>query len=58
VASRRIPEKAHDPPIVVLWWADVSAPFEGFGPDAGHVVDYFQWRQSDAARGALNGWCY
>jgi tRNA(His) 5'-end guanylyltransferase len=22
------------------------------------VVDYFRWRQSDAARCALNGWCY
>lgn len=22
------------------------------------VVDYFRWRQADAARGALNGWCY
>lgn len=22
------------------------------------VVDYFSWRQADAARGALNGWCY
>jgi tRNA(His) 5'-end guanylyltransferase len=22
------------------------------------VVDYFLWRQSDAARNALNGWCY
>lgn len=23
-----------------------------------HVVDYFRWRQSDATRCALNGWCY
>lgn len=23
-----------------------------------HVVDYFRWRQEDAARCALNGWCY
>jgi tRNA(His) 5'-end guanylyltransferase len=22
------------------------------------VIDYFHWRQADAARGALNGWCY
>jgi tRNA(His) guanylyltransferase len=22
------------------------------------VVDYFRWRQADAARCALNGWCY
>lgn len=22
------------------------------------VVDYFRWRQADAARNALNGWCY
>ena len=22
------------------------------------VADYFRWRQSDAARCALNGWCY
>jgi tRNA(His) 5'-end guanylyltransferase len=22
------------------------------------VVDYFRWRQADAARSALNGWCY
>jgi tRNA(His) guanylyltransferase len=24
----------------------------------GQVIDYFRWRQSDAARCALNGWCY
>ena len=24
----------------------------------GDVADYFRWRQSDAARCALNGWCY
>jgi tRNA(His) 5'-end guanylyltransferase len=24
----------------------------------GQVVDYFRWRQADAARCALNGWCY
>lgn len=28
------------------------------GVDAVRVVDYFRWRQSDAARCALNGWCY
>ncbi|MET0136267.1 MAG: tRNA(His) guanylyltransferase Thg1 family protein [Kibdelosporangium sp.] len=28
----------------------------GAGP--GDVVDYFSWRQTDAARSALNGWCY
>lgn len=28
------------------------------GPDKGLVVDYFRWRQSDATRCALNGWCY
>lgn len=28
----------------------------GTTPDT--VVDYFSWRQSDAARCALNGWCY
>jgi tRNA(His) guanylyltransferase len=30
-------------------WLGVSVP---------DVVDYFSWRQSDAARCALNGWCY
>lgn len=28
----------------------------GTGPD--DVVDYLSWRQDDAARCALNGWCY
>lgn len=28
------------------------------GVDVGDVVDYFSWRQADAARCALNGWCY
>jgi tRNA(His) 5'-end guanylyltransferase len=28
------------------------------GARAGLVVDYFRWRQTDAARCALNGWCY
>lgn len=26
--------------------------------ERGLVVDYFQWRQADATRCALNGWCY
>ena len=28
------------------------------GTGTGEVVDYFSWRQSDATRCALNGWCY
>ena len=28
------------------------------GSSVGDVIDYFRWRQSDAARCALNGWCY
>lgn len=28
------------------------------GTGVGDVVDYFSWRQSDATRCALNGWCY
>ena len=28
------------------------------GTDIGQTIDYFRWRQSDAARCALNGWCY
>ena len=28
------------------------------GVGIGDVVDYFSWRQADAARCALNGWCY
>src|SRR5579864_8444299 len=28
------------------------------GTDVAEVVDYFRWRQADAARCALNGWCY
>ncbi len=28
------------------------------GPSVEHVVDYFRWRQADATRCALNGWCY
>jgi tRNA(His) 5'-end guanylyltransferase len=28
------------------------------GAEDQNVIDYFRWRQSDAARCALNGWCY
>lgn len=28
------------------------------GVDHSQVIDYFRWRQEDAARCALNGWCY
>ena len=28
------------------------------GVDVAQVIDYFGWRQADAARCALNGWCY
>jgi len=28
------------------------------GEEEAQVTDYFRWRQSDAARCALNGWCY
>jgi len=28
------------------------------GTNKSLVVDYFRWRQADAARCALNGWCY
>jgi tRNA(His) guanylyltransferase len=28
------------------------------GVDEDRVVDYYQWRQTDATRCALNGWCY
>ncbi|GIG86484.1 tRNA(His) guanylyltransferase Thg1 family protein [Plantactinospora endophytica] len=41
--------------------AGESAHFDSrlwLGVDVGDVVDYFSWRQSDAARCALNGWCY
>jgi tRNA(His) 5'-end guanylyltransferase len=37
------------------------AAFDGrawLGSDDQSVVDYFRWRQSDATRCALNGWCY
>jgi tRNA(His) guanylyltransferase len=41
--------------------AGVTAHFDSrvwVGTDPGDVVDYFSWRQADAARCALNGWCY
>ena len=28
------------------------------GDDGAALADYFRWRQTDAARCALNGWCY
>lgn len=28
------------------------------GANVSDVVEYFSWRQSDASRNALNGWCY
>jgi tRNA(His) guanylyltransferase len=28
------------------------------GVDKSQVMDYFRWRQADATRCALNGWCY
>jgi tRNA(His) 5'-end guanylyltransferase len=28
------------------------------GPSVQHVADYFRWRQSNAARSSLNGWCF
>jgi len=28
------------------------------GADAARVADYFRWRETDALRCALNGWCY
>ncbi len=28
------------------------------GTTAAQVIDYFSWRQADATRCALNGWCY
>jgi tRNA(His) guanylyltransferase len=33
-----------------------SRVWVGTGPV--DVIDYFSWRQADAARSALNGWCY
>jgi tRNA(His) 5'-end guanylyltransferase len=38
-----------------------AAAFDGrawLGADEGAVIDYFRWRQADATRCALNGWCY
>lgn len=28
------------------------------GVNKSQVIDYFRWRQADATRCALNGWCY
>ncbi|HEX8821450.1 MAG TPA: tRNA(His) guanylyltransferase Thg1 family protein [Archangium sp.] len=41
--------------------AGVPAVFDSrvwLGVNEKAVVDYFRWRQSDATRCALNGWCY
>jgi tRNA(His) 5'-end guanylyltransferase len=41
--------------------AGVPAHFDSriwLGTEVGAVADYFSWRQSDAARCALNGWAY
>ena len=41
--------------------ADHPAHFDSrlwLGTTTADVVDYFSWRQADAARCALNGWCY
>lgn len=41
--------------------AGEAAHFDGrvwLGAEPALVVDYFRWRQSDAGRCALNGWCY
>ncbi|OXM58403.1 tRNA 5'-guanylyltransferase [Amycolatopsis thailandensis] len=41
--------------------AGVPAHFDGrvwLGTKVDDVVDYFSWRQADATRCALNGWCY
>lgn len=41
--------------------AQVPAHFDSrvwVGASVQDVVDYFSWRQADAARCALNGWCY
>jgi tRNA(His) guanylyltransferase len=40
---------------------DEAAHFDSrvwLGPSSQHVIDYFRWRQADATRCALNGWCY
>jgi tRNA(His) 5'-end guanylyltransferase len=39
----------------------IAAHFDSrawLGTTEGDVVDYFRWRQADATRCALNGWCY
>jgi len=41
--------------------ADEPAHFDSrvwLGVDISLVIDYFRWRQADAARNALNSWCY
>lgn len=41
--------------------AGIPAHFDSriwIGAGPGDVVDYFSWRQADATRCALNGWCY
>ncbi|MFL6144116.1 MAG: tRNA(His) guanylyltransferase Thg1 family protein [Labedaea sp.] len=41
--------------------AGVPAHFDSrvwIGAGTADVVDYFSWRQADASRCALNGWCY
>jgi len=41
--------------------AEVLAHFDArmwLGPTDGSVLDYFRWRQADALRCSLNGWCY
>lgn len=41
--------------------AGIPAHFDSriwMGTGVSDVVDYFSWRQADAARCALNGWCY
>ncbi len=35
-----------------------ARPLGVAGVGVADVVDYFSWRQADAARCALNGWCY
>ena len=38
--------------------SNAFTPCVWLGATADLVADYFRWRQSDAARCALNGWCY
>lgn len=41
--------------------AEVVTNFDSrvwLGADKSQVLDYFSWRQADATRCALNGWCY